>query len=149
MEIPYGLFDVAPRWAERILEAKHVSELTSSLPSCNLTDFRFDIVGEANGYMKPRCQDCITAAFAWSCDVEPSEGKHFQCDVRDVLEGRWDMIIAHPPCTYLSRAANHVWNRPGRAIKRAEALGLFLVCYYAPCELEFLSRPKTPAGILS
>lgn len=78
---------------------------------------------------------------AYSCDTEPSEGKHLQCDVREVLEDKWDMIIAHPPCTFLSRAANHVWNELGRATKRAEALGLFLVCYYAPCERVVVENP--------
>jgi len=40
---------------------------------------------------------------AISCDILPteSEGPHFQGDVRDVLNEGWDMIIAHPPCTYL------------------------------------------------
>ena len=39
---------------------------------------------------------------AWSCDREPSErpGPHMQCDVRDVLDEAWDLVIAHPPCTH-------------------------------------------------
>jgi hypothetical protein len=37
-----------------------------------------------------------------SCDVRPTEilGPHYQGDVRDVLYEAWDMLIAHPPCTY-------------------------------------------------
>ena len=46
---------------------------------------------------------------AWSCDLLPSDSgyfhggrKHYQCDVRDVVQqGGWDLMIAHPPCTYL------------------------------------------------
>ena len=43
---------------------------------------------------------------AWSCDILPSEtpGQHVQGDVTDLLLDDWDMIIAHPPCTYLSNA---------------------------------------------
>ena len=44
---------------------------------------------------------------AWSCDIIPSEGcptHHIQGDVLEVLEDDWDLIIAHPPCTYLSNA---------------------------------------------
>lgn len=43
---------------------------------------------------------------AWSCDVLPTEvvGPHIQGDVRDHLHDGWDLMIAHPPCTYLSRA---------------------------------------------
>ena len=42
---------------------------------------------------------------AISCDLLPSEsdlGKHYQGDVTDILYDGWDMMIAHPPCTYLS-----------------------------------------------
>jgi len=42
---------------------------------------------------------------ATSCDILPSEsdlGKHYQGDVRDILHDGWDLMIAHPPCTYLS-----------------------------------------------
>jgi hypothetical protein len=43
---------------------------------------------------------------AWSCDVQPSrvEGNHIQTDVLSVLDDGWDLMIAHPPCTYLSKA---------------------------------------------
>lgn len=51
---------------------------------------------------------------AWSCDILPSEssGNHYQCDVRDVLGKGWDLMIAHPPCTYLSVSGMH-WTRRG------------------------------------
>lgn len=43
---------------------------------------------------------------AWSCDVQPStkKGKHIQDDVLKIINNKWDMMIAHPPCTYLSKA---------------------------------------------
>ena len=43
---------------------------------------------------------------AWSCDVLPTEspGNHIQDDVLNHLNKGWDMMIAHPPCTYLSNA---------------------------------------------
>lgn len=43
---------------------------------------------------------------AWSCDLLPTEipGQHIQMDVLRVLNGDWDLMIAHPPCTYLSNA---------------------------------------------
>jgi hypothetical protein len=40
-----------------------------------------------------------------SCDLLPSEsnlGKHYKGDVKDILDDGWDMMIAHPPCTYLA-----------------------------------------------
>lgn len=42
---------------------------------------------------------------AYSCDLLPSETGsdfHYQCDVRDILNMDWDLIIAHPPCTHLA-----------------------------------------------
>jgi len=45
---------------------------------------------------------------AYSCDIEPCSGGHpewhIQDDVLAHLNDGWDMIIAHPPCTYLSNA---------------------------------------------
>ena len=44
---------------------------------------------------------------AWSCDLSPTDSNpdyHYQCDVFEVLNRGWDLLIAHPPCTYLSNA---------------------------------------------
>ena len=51
---------------------------------------------------------------AYSCDIEPCSGGHpewhIQGDVTPLLKQKWDMIIAFPPCTYLSNAgARHLW----------------------------------------
>lgn len=50
-------------------------------------------------------RDAFTARghYALSCDLLPSEtpGEHYQGDVRDILNDGWDLMIAHPPCTYL------------------------------------------------
>ena len=41
---------------------------------------------------------------AWSCDLLPSEkpGNHHQCDVLEILDEGWDIMVAHPPCTHLA-----------------------------------------------
>ena len=43
---------------------------------------------------------------AWSCDILPTEskGNHIEGDVLGHLDKGWDIMIAHPPCTYLSNA---------------------------------------------
>ena len=49
---------------------------------------------------------------AWSCDIEDTDvpGNHYQGDVFDILYEDWDLLVAHPPCTYLSNAgARHLW----------------------------------------
>lgn len=63
---------------------------------------------------------------AMSCDLEPSEmpGPHYQGDVMDILNEGWTGMIAHPPCTYLSRAGARWWKQPGRA-EKADAAARF------------------------
>jgi hypothetical protein len=44
---------------------------------------------------------------AWSCDFLPADDNspyHIQGDVLDHLADGWDLMIAHPPCTYLTNA---------------------------------------------
>lgn len=73
-------------------------------------------------------RDCFAAMghYAMSCDLLESEspyGLHYQGDVLDVLDDGWDLMICHPPCTYLSVSGLH-WNskNPERAKKTEEAL---------------------------
>ena len=41
---------------------------------------------------------------SWSCDLLSTQrpGNHIQGDVLEVLDGGWDLMIAHPPCTHLA-----------------------------------------------
>ena len=62
---------------------------------------------------------------AMSCDLLPTDrpGPHFEGDVFDVIGDGWDLMIAHPPCTYLCSSGLH-WNKryPERAQKTQDAL---------------------------
>lgn len=84
---------------------------------------------------------------AWSCDLLPTEvpGPHLQGDVREILDAGWDLLVAHPPCTYLSNAGvRHLHSVPSRrgtlpsvhGTKRVAALcdaaDLFLTLFEAP-----------------
>lgn len=63
---------------------------------------------------------------AWSCDLQPAPGQHFQQDVTQILSRHWDMCIAHPPCTFLA-FSGHRWLRSelGRNDKFVEAVKFF------------------------
>jgi hypothetical protein len=65
---------------------------------------------------------------AVSCDLLPSEreGDHIQDDVLNHLDEGWDMMVAHPPCTYLSCVGNR-WMNDERRIKQKEAFDFFMV----------------------
>lgn len=61
---------------------------------------------------------------AYSCDIQPCSGGHpewhLQTDAMELLKLKWDMIIAHPPCTYLTTAgAVRLFDHDGK-IKDAE-----------------------------
>ena len=79
---------------------------------------------------------------SYSCDIEPCSGGHtewhLQCDALELLKIKWDMILAFPPCTYLSNAgAKHLFrggvlNRE-RYQKGLEAKDFFLKFLNADC----------------
>jgi site-specific DNA-cytosine methylase len=49
---------------------------------------------------------------AWSCDLLPTDkpsDKHIQGDVLEIINDKWDLIIAHPPCTHLSVSGAARW----------------------------------------
>lgn len=52
---------------------------------------------------------------AYSCDLEPCSGGHpewhLQVDALELLKMKWDMILAFPPCTYLTVTGNK-WFKP-------------------------------------
>lgn len=56
---------------------------------------------------------------AMSCDLLPTEapGPHYRGDVRDVLDDGWGLMVAHPPCTYLSASGMH-WTTRGLRDRR-------------------------------
>ena len=92
---------------------------------------------------------------AYSCDILPCSGGHsewhLQQDVRPLLNEKWDMIIAFPPCTYLSNAgARHLF--PGgklneeRYKKGLLAKELFMSIYNADCSKIAIENP-TPSKI--
>jgi hypothetical protein len=65
---------------------------------------------------------------AWSCDLEPTDkpGQHYQGDVREMLSEKWDLMIAHPPCTYLTNSGVcHLHKDASRWLSLGEAADCF------------------------
>lgn len=79
---------------------------------------------------------------AWSCDLEPSEmpGNHYQGDVRDILANDWDLMICHPPCTYLCVSGARWW--PQRQEEQRDALAFVQLLLDAPIQRIALENPK-------
>lgn len=71
---------------------------------------------------------------AISCDLLPTEapGPHVQGDVRPLLRERWDVVIAHPPCTYLTNSGvRWLAEDPSRRVHMEGAAEFFLACLAA------------------
>lgn len=81
---------------------------------------------------------------AWSADLLPAEDlseRHYQGDVLEVLDKGWDLMIAHPPCTYLSRAGARWWKDMTRHQKSLEAAAFVLALWNAPIERVAIENP--------
>ena len=82
---------------------------------------------------------------AISCDLLPTEspGPHIQGDVRPLLREPWDLVIAHPPCTYLSHL-NVLYGhnkKPHFAERMAQAIEFFLLCLNANSPHSVVENP--------
>jgi hypothetical protein len=65
---------------------------------------------------------------AMSCDLLPtdSDGPHYQGDVFDVINDGWDLMIAHPPCTYLANSGvSHLYKDKSRWEKLDDGASFF------------------------
>lgn len=83
---------------------------------------------------------------AWSCDLLPTEipGNHFVGNTLDHIYAGWDLMIAHPPCTYLAVSGARWWS--GRKKEQAAAIDFITQLTYAPIPSIAI---ENPIGILS
>ena len=92
---------------------------------------------------------------AMSCDLLPTDvpGPHYEGPVEDLLvHGAFDLMIAHPPCTYLCSSGLH-WNKRGatvggrpRAELTEEALDFVRLLMSAPIPRIALENPQGCIG---
>lgn len=77
----------------------------------------------------------------WSCDLLPSEkeGPHYQCDVRDILNNGWDMMIAFPPCTHLAVSGARHFKRKHK--EQEEALDFVRLLLFAKIKYIVIENP--------
>lgn len=91
---------------------------------------------------------------AYSCDLQPCSGGHpewhLQVNALEMLKLQWDLIIAHPPCTYLTNAgarwlwAGHELNQD-RYQKGLEGKAFFVAFYNADCPRIAVENPVPSA----
>lgn len=89
---------------------------------------------------------------AYSCDIQECSGGHpewhLQVDALELLKMKWDLIIAHPPCTYLTVTGNRWFDEEKygqKAIKRKqmreEAAEFFMAFANADCKRIAIENP--------
>ena len=87
---------------------------------------------------------------AWSCDLLPTDipsDKHIQGDCLEVIASQsWDLIIGHPPCTYLTVSNSKNWAKLQANGKQQEAIDFALAIWDADCPRICV---ENPVGALS
>ena len=82
--------------------------------------------------------------YAMSCDILPTDvpGEHYQGDVFDILNDGWDLMVAHPPCTYLTNSGvSWLHKDPSRWEKLDEGAAFFKALLEAPIERVAVENP--------
>lgn len=96
-----------------------------------------------------RVRDAFRARghLAWSCDLEPTQGSpayHHQGDVLDLLDDRWDLLVAFPPCQYLTNS--NAWRWDEITEQRTEALAFVRRLMAAPIPRIAIENPVGAIG---
>lgn len=83
---------------------------------------------------------------ALSVDLESTEvpGPHVQGDVFDLIDRGWDLMIAFPPCTYLTKS--NAWRWDAIATERADALAFVRRLMDAPISRIAIENPAGAIG---
>lgn len=102
--------------------------------------FSCDIQECSGGHSEWHIKGDALAVINGNCDFVTSDGsKHRQ-------DGKWDLLIAHPPCTYISNAGARFLYPNGslnekRLRKGIEASHFFMAFYYADCDHIAVENP--------
>jgi len=87
---------------------------------------------------------------AYSCDIEPCSGGHpewhLQQDVIPLLNEKWDMIIAFPPCTHLAVSGAAWFEQKRKDGRQQQGIDFFMQFVNADCDRIAI---ENPVGIMS
>lgn len=129
---------------------------------CNLNCNSYNKLGGKKMKILIACEESGTVLSAfrergftnvWSCDLLPTSGNypelHLQQDVVEILKEEWDMIIAFPPCTYLTNAGTRHFSRRinpeekviAREKLRVKAAEFFMLFANADCAKIAIENP--------
>lgn len=106
-----------------------------------------DILPSSGGHPEWHVQDDVLKIFRGGCDFVTEDGQAHRID------GRWDLIIAHPPCTFLTVTGNRWFDvekygqkAVERLLDRQDAIAFFMKFVNAPCDRIAI---ENPVGVMS
>ncbi len=109
--------------------------------------FSCDIIECSGGHPEWHIMADVIPLLNGNCTFKTMDG------VEHAIDGEWDMIIAFPPCTYLTVTGNRWFNREKygyetdkRMRERAKAIAFFLAIWSADCKKVVM---ENPIGVMS
>ena len=102
--------------------------------------YSYDIIDQSGGHPEWHIVQDVLPLLNGNCEFKTTDG------IKHKVDGKWDLIIAHPPCTYLSNAgARHLWKghklNTERYEKGLKAKEFFLNFINADCDKICVENP--------
>ena len=109
---------------------------------------RILIACEFSGTVRDAFNNLNLGHEVYSCDLLPTRqpGNHIQGDVLEVVNDKWDLIIAHPPCVHLSVSGSKYWAEKVADGRQPAAIKFVETIWQANCPLIAI---ENPVGALS
>lgn len=86
---------------------------------------------------------------AWSCDILPNRSntpKHLQTDIFEIINLKWDVLIAFPPCTHLASSGAAWFEQKRKDGRQKQGIDFFMKLVSAPIKHIVI---ENPVGIMS
>ena len=123
------------KWVKVLVACEESQTVCKAFRERGHEAYSADIVEPSGGHPEWHVLGDVLPIINGNCTFTTMDGTQHQ------IEGTWDLLIAHPPCTYLSIAGNRVWNAPGREEKRQQAFAFFMAFINAKCKKIVVENP--------
>ena len=135
---------IPENYNELIVELRRVATMIARHREAGMPKPRVLIVGESHGVLAKLF--AMAGADVATCDLKATETKefpHYQGDAKWIRDLGWDLVISHPPCTYLSNAGV-MWltREPERHLQVVEAASTYRQMRSATAPFRITENPK-------
>ena len=125
----------------KILVACEESQaVTTELRKLGHEAYSCDIIECSGGHPEWHIMQDVLPLLDGNCDFMSVDGKSHR------INGKWDMIIAFPPCTHLSSSGQWAYKKGKDINLKLEAISFFMAFANAPCDKIAI---ENPVGVMS